>query len=215
MNINSCRLIKILLALMCSFFFSLDSVAVENDSISDYTRNTVYTDVGYSFIVSRFTIPAQCSGNPKRGPEIQLGYDWVSRKGIGVGAFISNYRSSYHSGDVKISVVSNYFASQFVMKQRFNHWFFEERAGMGYLQYRESAIYYSDGLDRRASENVSGLGCNITVGTEYRFSRTVGIALVAGFIKGWWTNSDKLYLSEKEHAGVLHFFISSGIRIHF
>ena len=61
------------------------------------------------------------------------------------------------------------------MKQIINRWIVEEKIGIGYFSYRESA--------RGISESLSGVGYNFSLGAEYLLSKHVGVYFSAGRIQ--------------------------------
>ena len=134
---------------------------------SAFRHSTFYANVGYAFITSKYYLPSGASGNPKNGMDWQLGYDWVSRSGFGAGLMYSGYKSSYAYSNVDVKVGLAYVAPQFVMKQKVGCWGIEEKFGIGYFKYRESA--------KGTSASLSGVGYDFLFGAEYYLSDHVGI----------------------------------------
>ncbi len=56
-----------------------------------FKHHSVYVQVGYSFIASKFYVPSEFTGHPKSGIDWLMGYDWVARNGFGVGLLYSGY----------------------------------------------------------------------------------------------------------------------------
>lgn len=79
-------------------------------------EHTVYANLGFSLMTSKFYIPYGSEGHPKRGFDWQVGYEWVSKKGIGVGLLYSGYASSYFYY-YDSNILLTYVAPQFVLKQ--------------------------------------------------------------------------------------------------
>lgn len=77
---------------------------------SAFRHSTFYANVGYAFITSKYYLPSGVSGNPKNGMDWQLGYDWVSRSGLGAGLMYSGYKSSYAYSNVDVKVGLAYVA---------------------------------------------------------------------------------------------------------
>ncbi|MCD8269092.1 MAG: porin family protein [Parabacteroides sp.] len=125
---------------------------------SPFSHSTFYGSIGYAFMTNKFYLPQGTSGNPKNGVDWQLGYDWVSRSGFGAGVMYSGYKSSYAYSNMDIKVGLTYIAPQFVMKQKVGRWGIEERIGMGYFNYRESA--------ENVSASLSGFGYSFLFGAE-------------------------------------------------
>ncbi len=115
-----------------------DSKECNCEEQSRFRHNTFYANIGYSCIVSKFYMPLEATGHPKRGMDWMAGYDWVSTSGFGAGVMYSGYKSSYLLSDIDFAVKLTYIAPQFVMKQQFRQWSIEEKLGIGYFNYRES-----------------------------------------------------------------------------
>ena len=94
---------------------------------SSFEHNTIYANIGYAFVTSKFYLPPGGSGHPKNGLDWQVGYDWISRSGFGAGLLYSGYKSSYTYSGIDINVGLTYVAPQFVMKQIINRWIVEEK----------------------------------------------------------------------------------------
>lgn len=154
-----------------------DSKECNCEEQSRFRHNTFYANIGYSCIVSKFYMPLEATGHPKRGMDWMAGYDWVSTSGFGAGVMYSGYKSSYLLSDIDFAVKLTYIAPQFVMKQQFRQWSIEEKLGIGYFNYRES-------VKGSGSVSASGVGYNFLLGTEYHVSDLVGIGANIGYISG-------------------------------
>ena len=143
-------------------------------SKSSFCYSTIYANIGYAFMMNKFYLPSGASGHPRKGMDWQVGYDWVSRSGFGAGLMYSGYKSSYSYSHVDVNVGLAYIAPQFVMKQKVGRWGIEEKFGIGYFKYRESA--------KGVSESLSGFGYNFLVGAEYYLSDHIGIGANLGYI---------------------------------
>ena len=115
-------------------------------SKSSFHHSTIYANIGYAFMTNKFYLPNGASGHPRKGMDWQVGYDWVSRSGFGAGLMYSGYKSSYSYSHVDVNVGLAYIAPQFVMKQKVGRWGIEEKFGIGYFKYRESAKGVSESL---------------------------------------------------------------------
>lgn len=154
-----------------------DSKECNCEEQSRFRHNTFYANIGYSCIVSKFYMPLEATGHPKRGMDWMAGYDWVSTSGFGAGVMYSGYKSSYLLSDIDFAIKLTYIAPQFVMKQQFRQWSIEEKLGIGYFNYRES-------VKGSGSVSASGVGYNFLLGTEYHVSDLVGIGANIGYISG-------------------------------
>ena len=171
-----------------------------------FRHNTFYANFGYSFTTRRIYAPAEATGHPKQGMDWQVGYDWVSRKGLGAGLMYSGYRSSYIYDGVKNNVGMTYIAPQFVIKQIFGRWTMEEKIGVGYIRYKTSA--------KGSSDTSSGGGCNFLFGVGYLLTETVGIGTNLGYIGG--SLPDEAYAGSGNSSPTMwRFNFDIGIRFNF
>lgn len=193
---------------------SVLSASVHEDNKDDATttkspflHNAFYASIGYAFMTNKFYLPQGASGHPKNGMDWQLGYDWVSRSGFGAGLMYSGYKSSYTYSNVDVNVGLTYIAPQFVMKQKWGRWGIEEKIGIGYFSYRESA--------KGVSASLSGVGYNFLLGAEYYLSDHVGIGANLGYIAGSLPKQDNIDYKDDEHSGIFRLHLDAGVRFHF
>lgn len=186
-----------------------DSKECNCEEQSRFRHNTLYANIGYSCIVSKFYMPLEATGHPKRGMDWMAGYDWVSTSGFGAGVMYSGYKSSYLLSDIDFAVKLTYIAPQFVMKQQFRQWSIEEKLGIGYFNYRES-------VKGSGSVSASGVGYNFLLGTEYHVSDLVGIGANIGYISGSLPE-DKFGNPNEEDGstGIFRLHFNVGVRFHF
>lgn len=174
---------------------------------SSFEHNTIYANIGYAFVTSKFYLPPGGSGHPKNGLDWQVGYDWISRSGFGAGLLYSGYKSSYIYSGIDINVGLTYVAPQFVMKQIINRWIVEEKIGIGYFSYRESA--------RGISESLSGVGYNFSLGAEYLLSKHVGVGLNIGYVGGSLPKQENVSYDKGDYSGLFRLTFDAGVRFHF
>lgn len=186
-----------------------DSKECNCEDQSRFRHNTFYANIGYSCIVSKFYMPLEATGHPKRGMDWMAGYDWVSTSGFGAGVMYSGYKSSYLLSDIDFAIKLTYIAPQFVMKQQFRQWSIEEKLGIGYFNYRES-------VKGSGSVSASGVGYNFLLGTEYHVSDLVGIGANIGYISGSLPE-DKFGNPNEEDGstGIFRLHFNVGVRFHF
>lgn len=186
-----------------------DSKECNCEEQSRFRHNTFYANIGYSCIVSKFYMPLEATGHPKRGMDWMAGYDWVSTSGFGAGVMYSGYKSSYLLSDIDFAVKLTCIAPQFVMKQQFRQWSIEEKLGIGYFNYRES-------VKGSGSVSASGVGYNFLLGTEYHVSDLVGIGANIGYISGSLPE-DKFGNPNEEDGstGIFRLHFNVGVRFHF
>ncbi|WP_418990838.1 hypothetical protein [Alistipes sp.] len=175
---------------------------------SEY-RNNFFVNAGCGFIISEFLTGNLKSGNPKRGLDINAGYQYTAR-GIGFGLRYSGYYASaelFTYGKDRIRL--HYFAPEFVLRQALSErWSINESIGVGYVIYRES----TDGL----SAKVGGFGYHVNLGIEYKIARGLGINLGTGVYCARFGSMDKLAqnYSDKK-AGITRISLHGGLRFYF
>lgn len=174
-----------------------------------FRPHTIYINAGYAFITSKLHLSPHLTGHPKNGPDWQLGYEWVSKKGLGAGMMYSGYKSSYSHTQayIKGNILLSYFAPQFVIKQTFGNWTFEGKCGIGYFNYKESV--------KPQRLCLSGVGYNCLLGTEYALSEYVGIGINLGYIGSSLQESEYMELKENEFPGIFRLHLNAGLRFHF
>lgn len=158
-------------------------------------------------MTSKFYLPQGATGHPKNGMDWQLGYDWVSKTGFGAGLMYSGYRSSYTYSQTDFKVGLTYVAPQFVMKQQAGRWAFEEKAGIGYFNYKESSDL--------GSASTAGVGYNFLIGAEYNVAKHIGIGANIGYIAGSLPEQDGATQSDDSSSGIFRLHLNVGIRYHF
>lgn len=182
-----------------------DDCNCEDPSALQY--HTFYANIGYAFMTSKFYLPQGATGHPKNGLDWQLGYDWVSKNGFGAGLMYSGYHSSYTYGPTDFKVALTYVAPQFVMKQQAGRWAFEEKAGIGYFNYKESSDL--------GSASTAGVGYNFLIGAEYNVAKHIGIGANIGYIAGSLPEQDGATQSDDSASGIFRLHLNVGIRYHF
>ena len=191
------------------------------DSIEVSTRDmrqSFYLNVGYSFVTSKFYMPADATGHPKHGLDWQAGYDWVSKKGYGFGLMYSGYKSSYNTdasyGRIKVKMLMTYIAPQFVVRHVFGRWELREHLGVGYFRYTESADDWDKGVVD-ASESLSGIGYNFMLGVGYSISKSASVGADLGYIVSSLPEQDGVELADGERSGISRIHLNIGMRWHF
>lgn len=190
-------------------FLEAKEIRKEQERRMRPTAHTIYANIGYAWITSKYYLPSGASGSPKNGLDWQIGYEWVSKSGFGCGLLYSGYRSSYDMSNNKINVGLNYIAPQFVLKQKVSEkWQLREVFGLGYFGYKESL----EGI----SASVSGLGFNFALGAEYLLSNHVGIGANIGYIGASLPDQENSYnKSDDEKTGIFRLAFDAGIRFYF
>lgn len=179
----------------------------QNKAKEPFQHSTIFANIGYGVMTSKFYLPQGTTGNPKNGMDWQLGYEWVSRSGFGAGLLYSGYKSSYTYSGLDINLGLTYIAPQFVMKQMVNRWILQENLGLGYFDYREST--------KGESTSLSGLGFNVSLGAEYLLSKHIGIGVNLGYIGGSLPEQKYIEYGKDEHSGIFRLCMDAGVRFHF
>ena len=190
-------------------FIEAKEIRTERERRMQPTTNTIYANIGYAWITSKYYLPSGASGNPKNGLDWQVGYEWISKSGFGCGVMYSGYQSSYDISSNTINVGLTYIAPQFAMKQKVSEkWQFRESVGLGYFNYRESL--------KGKSASLSGVGYNFSLGVEYLLSNHVGIGANLGYLGGSLPEQDTNYNKPKdERTGIFRLTLDAGIRFYF
>lgn len=174
---------------------------------SEY-RNNFFVNAGCAFITSEFLVPANFDGNPKRGLDINAGYQFTMR-GIGFGLRYSGYYTSGELNREKDRMRLHYFAPEFVLRQALSdRWSINESIGAGYAMYRENF--------RGLTGKVGGFGYHVNLGIEYKIARGLGVNLGAGVYSARFCSMDSLAkeVADKK-AGITRISLHGGFRFYF
>lgn len=190
-------------------FLEAREIQIEYEKKMRPTQHTIYANIGIGGISSKFYLPSNTSGNPKNGLDWQIGYEWISKRGLGIGLMYSGYKSSFDWYNDKCNVSLTYIGPEFVLKQKIHKkWQFRESLGFGYFGYRESM--------KGTSGTVSGVGFDFQVGLEYLLSQHVGIGLNFGYIGGSLPKQENNNTtSEDGRTGIFRMNGDAGIRFYF
>ena len=103
------------------------------------SQHTFFANAGYTAILSTIYLRESSSGSLNEGLEITAGYNWTSRRGVGVGVVYSGAFISAQRGGFERTSRIHYIAPEFVARQRVGRrWLFRESAGIGYGRYIRS-----------------------------------------------------------------------------
>lgn len=131
---------------------------------------------GYTAILSTIYLRESSSGSLNEGLEITAGYNWTSRRGLGVGVVYSGGFISARRGGFERTSRIHYIAPEFVARQRVGRrWLFRESAGIGYGRY----IRGYAGL----TGSRGGVGIHESVSAEFMLTRFLGLGVTVG---GQW-----------------------------
>lgn len=214
-------------------FWTASDHETAKDEKKDGT-STLYLNAGGGFITSELRTPGGTAvwGHPRRGTEMQAGWDWVGRKGLGSGLFFSAYHSRAYGlasppevADERFHMNFFYIGPEFVVRTFFSdYWSAKAALGLGAFFSREKVRDNS-----RLDYGLDGWGGHFQLGLEYRLAEHVGVGLNGGYILGWFPGKDfareffpddglgELGKSgkRKELDGYFHFFVTGGLRFYF
>lgn len=178
-----------------------------------------YIRAGYAFIVSDVKQIAALKGNFKQGFDLNAGYQWTSRRGIGVGVRYSGYFTSGHFAEShpdanvttedKVSIRLHYFAPELVLRQDLSRRFtFREAAGAGYASYSEGVRNTSFGID--------GYGFHFDLSVEYRPVRDLSLSLGTGLYSARFSSMNVLVGNNRNaKAGITRISLNAGVQVYF
>ena len=140
------------------------------------SQHTFFANAGYTAILSTIYLRKSSSGSLNEGLEITAGYNWTSRRGLGVGVVYSGGFISARRGGFERTSRIHYIAPEFVARQRVGRrWLFRENAGIGYGRYIRS---YAGLTGSRG-----GVGIHESVSAEFMLTRFLGLGVTVG---GQW-----------------------------
>ena len=174
----------------------------------DRSQHTVFVNAGYTAILWPWYFRKSSSGSLNEGYDITAGYNWTSRRGLGVGVIYSGgFISAERSGPDRTTRL-HYVAPEFVARQRAGRrWLFRESAGIGYGRYVRG---YGDVHGSRG-----GVGIHESASVEFMLTRHLGLS--AGF-SGQWLIADSPDVgdgAELNLAGIFRLQFGGGVRFYF
>ena len=172
------------------------------------SQHTFFANAGYTAILSTIYLRKSSSGSLNEGLEITAGYNWTSRRGLGVGVVYSGGFISARRGGFERTSRIHYIAPEFVARQRVGRrWLFRENAGIGYGRYIRS---YAGLTGSRG-----GVGIHESVSAEFMLTRFLGLGVTVG---GQWLIVDSPDVddgAELNLAGIFRVQLGGGIRFYF
>lgn len=173
----------------------------------DFRHSNFHLHAGYAFIVNDIKVIPGLHGNVKQGFDLNAGYQWTSRKGIGVGIRYSGYFTSGTYESEKIRIRLHYIAPELVLRQDASpKCTFRETVGIGYANYSEGV--------RNISAGIGGFGFHVDLGVEYRPIRDLGLSLGVGAYSARFGSMDE-YTDNDRKAGITRISLNGGLRVYF
>ena len=174
----------------------------------DRPQQTLFANAAYTAVISTLYLAESSSGSLNEGYDISAGYNWTSRRGVGVGVFYSGAFISAQRGGFERTSRIHYIAPEFVARQRVGRrWLFRESAGIGYGRYIRS---YAGLTGSRG-----GVGIHESVSAEFMLTRFLGLGVTVG---GQWLIVDSPDVddgAELNLAGIFRVQLGGGIRFYF
>lgn len=172
------------------------------------SQHTFFANAGYTAILSTIYLRESSSGSLNEGLDITAGYNWTSRRGLGVGVIYSgSFIAAERRGFERRSRI-HYIAPEFVARQRVGRrWLFRESAGIGYGRY----IRGYAGL----TGSRGGVGIHESASAEFMLTRFLGLGVTVG---GQWLIVDSPDIDdggELNLVGIFRFQAGGGIRFYF
>ena len=172
------------------------------------SQHTLFANAGYLAILSTLHFKPSDSGSLNEGFDLALGYNWTSRRGLGVGViYTGGFIAARRNGISRTSRL-HYIAPEFVARQQAGRrWIFREAAGIGYGRYVRG---YGD-----ISAHRSGVGLHERTSVEFMLTRWLG---VSAEIRGQWLivgSPDVGDGVELNIGGVLSIQFGGGLRVYF
>lgn len=172
------------------------------------SQHTLFATISHLSNLSTIHFKASDEGSLNTGVNLTAGYNWTSRRGLGVGVIYSGGFVSARRNEITRTARLHYVAPEFVARQQAGRrWLFREAVGVGYGRYTRS---YGQ---TRASRGGPGLHERASV--EYMITRWLGVAAEIG---GQWLlvgAPDVGDGAELNLGGVLTFHAGGGVRFYF
>lgn len=172
------------------------------------SQHTLFATISHLSNLSTIHFKASDEGSLNTGINLTAGYNWTSRRGLGVGVIYSGGFVSARRDAITRTSRLHYVAPEFVARQQTGRrWIFREAVGVGYGRYARS---YGQ---TRASRGGPGLHERVSV--ECIITRWLGVAAEIG---GQWLlvgAPDVGDGAELNLGGVLTFHAGGGVRFYF
>ena len=171
-------------------------------------QHTFFVDGAYVTLLTALHFTANDSGSLNEGAGLMAGYNWTSRRGLGVGVIYSGSFFSARREGILRTATLHYFAPEFVARQRAGRrWLFREATGFGYGRYVRR---YGDNRDSRG-----GIGVHERASVEFMATRWLGLSV--GFAGEWVLTGapDVGDGVELNLGGLVTFRIGGGLRLYF
>ena len=171
-------------------------------------QHTFFVDAGYLALLFTLHFQTFDSGSLNEGLSLTAGYNWTSRRGLGVGVIYSGGFFSARRSGLLSTARLHYVAPEFVARQRAGRrWLFREAVGIGYGRHVRSY----DG--NRAGRG--GVGLHERASVEFMATRWLGLSLGFG---GEWILTGAPDVGdgvEFNLVGLLTFHVGGGVRFYF
>lgn len=204
-----------------------EPVAVETTITQDYKelklqRNTgsfINVSGGPALILTEVDMGSVTSGSPNFSGEVNIGYEWISKKKIGFGFLYNGYFTGVGctepSGMTAIKLHErwglHYFAPQLAGRilLKSPKWSLRYALGIGMVMSREVVTSGGELVGRNYDY---GYGTNMSFGIEFMVTQNVGITGGVKILDGILHQS---YFGETNNGGIVRVDLDFGISFHF
>ncbi len=216
----------VLLLVLLSFFTvcnaaETDINSARNEKTDLVAGHSIFVAGGISHIATEVDMDYLHSGEPRIGGNVQVGYEWISSKKIGVGFLYDGYFTGFTmcvpvSGGYSAAFPKgrwglHYFAPQFVgrITLRSDKWMLNYGVGAGLFMSYECLKYEGKPL---AKNYDYGIGLNGSFGVEFRLSKAIGLTAGLTLLEGY---VDQEYYGETLSSSMLRVNLDLGLKCHF
>lgn len=194
----------------------------QSSSPNQETHN-ILCGIGYGEIPS-YIVEQVYWGNPNKGLDWQIGYEWLSQHGnhqIGVGALYSGYYASgseiYLNCEITNDFYFNYIAPQFIYNYEWKNSIWSMALNVGAGIGIETQNIRGNSLANSSSEMKVGVGVNASCRPELKISPKIKLFLSFGYIRSFMTKTknDHYYINERIIGNWDKISVSIGIKYRF
>lgn len=203
-----------------------EAITAQNLNELKLQRNTgsfINVSGGPALILTEVDMGSVTSGSPNFSGEVNIGYEWISKKKIGFGFLYNGYFTGVGctepSGMTAIKLHErwglHYFAPQLAGRilLKSPKWSLRYALGIGLLMSREVVTEVAKGGEELIGQNYDyGYGTNMSFGIEFLVTQNVGITGGVKILDGILHQS---YFGETNNGGIVRVDLDFGISFHF
>lgn len=210
------------LSLMADEPATAEAITAQNLNELKLQRNTgsfIYVSGGPALILTEVDMGSVTSGEPNFSGEVNIGYEWISKKKIGLGFLYNGYFTGVGcieaSGMTAIKLHErwglHFFAPQLVGRilLKSPKWSLRYAIGIGMVMSREVVTSGGELVGRNYDY---GYGTNMSFGIEFLATKNIGIT---GGVKMFDASVRQSYIGETNNAGIVRIDLDFGVAFHF